>query len=46
MERDIPSYLELNSAEKSVKFLNRPVLSDIPYPFEAEFNMIVEFYSK
>lgn len=46
MERDIPSYLELNSADKSVKFLNRPALNDIPYPFEAEFNMIVEFYSK
>lgn len=46
MERDIPSYLELNSADKSVKFLNRPALADIPYPFEAEFNMIVEFYSK
>ena len=46
MERDIPSYLELNSTDKSVKFLNRPALSDIPYPFEAEFNMIVEFYSK
>lgn len=46
MERDIPVYLELNSAEKSIKFLNRPSLSDIPYPFEAEFNMIVEFYSK
>lgn len=46
MERDIPSYLELNSADKSVKFLNKPTLADIPYPFEAEFNMIVEFYSK
>lgn len=46
MERDIPSYLELNSADKSVKFLNKPALADIPYPFEAEFNMIVEFYSK
>lgn len=46
MERDIPSYLELNSTDKSVKFLNKPALADIPYPFEAEFNMIVEFYSK
>ena len=32
--------------EKSVKFLNKPALSDIPYPFDPEFNMIVEFYSK
>ena len=46
MERDIPNYLELNANEKSVKFLNKPALSDIPYPFDPEFNMIVEFYSK
>lgn len=46
MERDIPNYLELNSNEMSVKFLNKPTLGDIPYPFEPEFNMIVEFYSK
>lgn len=46
MERDIPNYLELNANDKTVKFLNKPALVDIPYPFEAEFNMIVEFYSK
>ncbi|HSQ97308.1 MAG TPA: 30S ribosomal protein S4 [Rickettsiales bacterium] len=46
MERDIPSYLELNASEKTVKFLNKPSLDNIPYPFEVEFNMIVEFYSK
>lgn len=46
MERDVPAYLELNSTDMSVKFLNKPTLSDIPYPFEPEFNMIVEFYSK
>ncbi|MDD2840283.1 MAG: 30S ribosomal protein S4 [Rickettsiales bacterium] len=46
MERDIPTYLELNANEKTVKFLNKPAFSDIPYPFDAEFNMIVEFYSR
>ena len=46
MERDVPNYLELNANEKSVKLLNKPALSDIPYPFDPEFNMIVEFYSK
>lgn len=46
MERDIPNYLELNSNEMSVKFLNKPAYNDIPYPFEAEFNTIVEYYSK
>jgi len=46
MERDIPNYLELNSTDMSVKFLNKPAFADIPYPFEAEFNTIVEYYSK
>lgn len=46
MERDIPNYLELNSNEMSIKFLNKPAFNDIPYPFEAEFNTIVEYYSK
>jgi small subunit ribosomal protein S4 len=46
MERDIPGYLELNASEMIVKFLNRPALADVVYPFDAEFNMIVEHYSK
>lgn len=46
MERDVPNYLELNSNEMSIKFLNKPAFNDIPYPFEAEFNTIVEYYSK
>jgi small subunit ribosomal protein S4 len=46
MERDIPNYLELNAGDFSVKLLNRPSVADVPYPFEAEFNMIIEFYSK
>jgi small subunit ribosomal protein S4 len=46
MEKDVPSYLELNSNDLSVKFLNKPTVSEIPYPFEVEFNLIVEFYSQ
>lgn len=46
MERDVPAYLELNADGKSVKFLNKPVFADVPYPFEPEFNLIVEFYSR
>ena len=46
MERDIPAYLELNSTDKTVKFLNRPKADEIVYPFEPEFNAVVEYYSK
>jgi len=46
MERDVPAYLEVAVKDMSVKFLNVPRISDIPYPFEANFNLIVEFYSK
>ncbi|MDR2526564.1 MAG: 30S ribosomal protein S4 [Rickettsiales bacterium] len=45
-EKDIPNYLEFNSDEFSVKLLNRPSVDDVPYPFEANFNLIVEFYSR
>jgi small subunit ribosomal protein S4 len=45
-EREIPSYLHLNHEELSVKLLNRPIVSDIPYPFEVEFNYIIELYSR
>ncbi|MDR0423414.1 MAG: 30S ribosomal protein S4 [Rickettsiales bacterium] len=45
-ERSIPPYLEVNPTDLSIKFLNRPFVADIPYPFEVEFNLIIEFYSK
>ncbi|MDR3290269.1 MAG: 30S ribosomal protein S4 [Rickettsiales bacterium] len=45
-ERDAPNYLEFNTDKFEVKFLNKPLISDIPYPFEAEYNLIIEFYSK
>ena len=44
MERDIPSYLELNAQNKELKFLNVPSISDIPYPVEMDINLVVEFY--
>jgi len=45
-DRDIPAYLEWNADNMAVKLLNRPLIGDIAYPFEPEFNLIVEFYSK
>jgi small subunit ribosomal protein S4 len=46
MERDVPSYLELNKEKMTVKFVNAPSIADIPYPFEANYNLIVELYSR
>jgi small subunit ribosomal protein S4 len=46
MERDIPSYLELDAESKSVKYLNTPAFADVPYATEMEPHLIVEFYSR
>jgi small subunit ribosomal protein S4 len=45
-ERDVPNYLQFNSDNFSVKYMSEPILSDVPYPFETQFNLIIEFYSK
>lgn len=46
IEREIPSYLELNAQNYSTKFIAVPKLEDIPYPVEMNINLVVEFYSK
>lgn len=46
IEREIPSYLELNAQNYSTKFTAIPKLEDIPYPVEMNINLVVEFYSK
>lgn len=45
-EKEIPGYLEVNPDEMTAKLLNRPSVADIPYPFETEYNLLVEFYSR
>ncbi|WP_375327061.1 30S ribosomal protein S4 [Candidatus Tisiphia endosymbiont of Nemotelus uliginosus] len=44
--RTIPSYLTLDPATLSGKFLRVPLISDVPYPFEPEVHLIVELYSR
>lgn len=46
MERDVPDYIELNSDNKSAKYINVPNLADVPYPTQMEPNLVVEFYSR
>lgn len=46
MERTVPNYLTVNGDDMSGVFARVPMISDIPYPFEADFNKIVELYSR
>lgn len=47
LHREIPTYLSLDDDKKKQgTFLDLPKFTDIPYPFEVEPNLIVEYYSK
>ena len=46
MRRKVPTYLELDPASFKGKFLHEPQISDVPYPFDPDVRLIVEFYSK
>ncbi|MFT6105831.1 MAG: small subunit ribosomal protein S4 [Rickettsiales bacterium] len=45
-ERDIPPYLELNSDERTIKLLSKPIFADVPYACQMEPHLITEFYSR
>ena len=45
-ERDIPEYIEVDSAKKKGTFLRVPKYSEVPYPAQMEPNLVVEFYSR
>ena len=44
-ERDVPEYLTMDPGTMSGVFVRVPMISDIPYPFEANFGKIIEYYS-
>jgi small subunit ribosomal protein S4 len=46
VERSVPGYLTLDADAMSGTFARTPSISDIPYPFQADFNKIVELYSR
>jgi small subunit ribosomal protein S4 len=46
MERDIPSYLQLDKENFSIKLTNKPTFSEVPYAMEMEPHLITEFYSR
>ncbi len=45
-ERDIPSYIEVNTGDKSAKYLDIPSFADVPYATKMEPHLVVEFYSR
>ncbi|MDX1923996.1 MAG: 30S ribosomal protein S4 [Rickettsiaceae bacterium] len=45
-DRKVPDYFSFEASSLEAKFLRMPVTSDIPYPFEPEVSLVVEFYSK
>jgi small subunit ribosomal protein S4 len=45
-ERDIPVYLDLNSEEKSIKLVAKPMFSVVPYAAVKQPHLITEFYSR
>jgi len=44
-ERSVPEYLTVDAGTMSGKFIRTPMISDIPYPFTADFGKIIEYYS-
>lgn len=45
-ERNVPSYLSVDSTSMSGEFIRVPMISDIPYPFDPSFGKIIEYYSR
>lgn len=46
MERDIPSYLQLNKDTFSIQMIIKPEFAEVPYPVEMQPHFITEFYSR
>lgn len=46
MERDIPSYIEVDTQNLSAKYNAVPNIDDVPYPIIMDVNLVVEFYSR
>ena len=45
-DRSIPAYLSADDDKMTYKYVRYPALGEVPYPFNAEFNLVVEFYSR
>ncbi|AAZ68245.1 30S ribosomal protein S4 [Ehrlichia canis] len=45
-EHKVPDYLEVDTQEKSVRYLRVPKYCEVPYPATMEVNLVIEFYSR
>ncbi|AZL15065.1 30S ribosomal protein S4 [Rickettsiales endosymbiont of Stachyamoeba lipophora] len=46
MENDVPDYMELDAKAFKGTFIKVPELAEVPFPFEAEPHLVIEFYSR
>lgn len=46
MERDVPTYLQLDKDAFSIKLTVRPAFAEVPYAVEMQPHFITEFYSR
>jgi len=43
---DDASYLEISEEKKTIKLVNEPDFTEIPYPHDIELNLVIEYYSR
>lgn len=46
LERNVPSYLQLEKDNYTVKLINKPTFAEVPYAIEMQPHLITEFYSR
>jgi small subunit ribosomal protein S4 len=46
LERDVPEYLRLDKEDSSVEVVAKATFADVPYAFEVNINLIIEYYSR
>jgi small subunit ribosomal protein S4 len=44
--RNIPPYISFDGADLKGKFVKKPQIAEVPYPFDPEIHLVVEFYSR
>jgi small subunit ribosomal protein S4 len=45
-ERDVPDYIDVDTAKRAATLTRIPVYSDVPYPVQMEPHLVVEYYSR
>ena len=45
-EQKVPDYIEVDTKEKSIRYLRVPKYFEVPYPANMEVNLVIEFYSR